>query len=102
MSQPSSPASNIAPTARPLPVLPQRGFGQTSRHDLWWLTPLLVFLGLGTFIVYSTWAAFQGQHYTHGPYLSPFYSPLLLGGEGEHHGWFGPKPSWWPGWAPFS
>ena len=42
-------------------------------------SPLAVFLGLSTFIVYSTWAAFQGNHYEFGPYLSPFYSPLLFG-----------------------
>ena len=41
--------------------------------------PLAVFLGLGSFIVYSTWAAFQNAHYTYGPYLSPFYSPELFG-----------------------
>jgi hypothetical protein len=76
----------------PLP-LPVRHFGQTSRRDTWWLTPLLVFLGLSAFIVYATWAAFQGEHYRSGPYLSPFYSPLLLDGV---------KPSWWPGWLPFS
>src|SRR5215216_2857481 len=97
MSQPSTPAS------RALPVLPQRRFGETSRHDLWLITPLAVFLGLSTFIVYSTWAAFQGNNYQYGPYLSPFYSPLLFGnGSGEHLGWFGPKPTWWPAWAPFS
>jgi hypothetical protein len=83
-----------------LPVLPQRGFGQTSRTDLWWITPLAVFLGLGTFIVYSTWAAFQNAHYTFGPYLSPFYSPELFGDS--HHAWFGPKPGWIPAWLPWS
>jgi len=35
--------------------------------------PVAVFLGLSTFIVYSTWAALQGQHFRFGPYLSPFY-----------------------------
>ena len=54
-------------------VLPRQSFGQTRRIDLWWLQPLLVFVGLGTFIVYSTWAAFQGRHYYFGNYLSPFY-----------------------------
>jgi hypothetical protein len=83
-----------------LPVLPQRGFGQTSRKDLWWITPLAVFFGLGTFIVYSTWAAFQNAHYTFGPYLSPFYSPELFGDS--HHAWFGPKPGWIPSWLPWS
>lgn len=74
-------------------------FGQTSRRDNWWLTPLAVFLGLSTFIVYSTWAAFQGEHYRFGAYLSPFYSPELLGSDQEL---LGPKPAWWPGWMPFS
>jgi hypothetical protein len=82
-----------------LPLI-QRKFGETSRRDFWWAQPLAVFLALSAFIVYSTWAAFQGNHYEFGPYLSPFYSPLLFG-EG-HHAWFGPKPGWWPGALPFS
>ncbi len=65
----------------------QIGFGQTSRRDLWWVQPLFIFLGLGGFIVYSTWAAFQAEHYTHGPYLSPFYSPEFFGDS--VHSWFG-------------
>jgi hypothetical protein len=75
-------------------------FGQTSRRDNWWVSPLLVFLGFASFIVYATWAAFQGEHYTYGPYLSPFYSPEIFGNT--HHSWFGPKPDWWPGFLPFS
>lgn len=70
------------------------------RRDAWWVQPALVFLGLGTFVVYSTWAAFQGKHYHWGPYLSPFYSPELFGSS--PHSLFGPKPGWWPGWMPFS
>ena len=81
-------------------TLKRRGFGETMRKDAWWLQPLGVFLGLGTFIVYGTWAAFQGEHYTHGPYLSPFYAPELWGSS--HHAWFGPKPGWWPDWLIFS
>lgn len=80
--------------------LAQRKFGETTRRDAWWVQPLLVFLGLSTFIVYSTWAAFQGNHYEFGPYLSPFYSPLLYGDS--PHAWFGVHPSWWPGALPFS
>lgn len=80
--------------------MPRRSFGQTSRKGLWWLAPLLVFLGLGGFVVYATWAAFQGTHYRWGPYLSPFYSPELFGGSG--HSWFGPKPAGWPMWMPWS
>ena len=77
-----------------------RGFGETARRDAWWVQPALTFLGLSAFVVYSTWAAFQGDHYEFGPYLSPFYSPLLFG-DGPH-AWFGPKPGWWPGALPFS
>ena len=77
-----------------------RRFGETSRRDVWWIQPLLVFLGLSTFLVYATWAAFQGGHYTFGPYLSPFYSPEIFGSS--PHSWFGPKPAAWPAWLPFS
>ncbi len=70
------------------------------RSDAWWAQPALVFLGLSAFIVYSTWAAFQGEHYHFGPYLSPFYSPELWGSS--PHSLLGPKPGWWPDWAPFS
>src|SRR6187455_3284886 len=77
-----------------------RGFGATSRRDKWWAAPLGVFLGLSAFVVYATWAAFQGEHYHFGPYLSPFYAPELWGDS--PHAWFGPKPAWWPGLAPFS
>ncbi|HET9276208.1 MAG TPA: hypothetical protein VFN96_09070 [Gemmatimonadales bacterium] len=80
--------------------LARRRFGETTRRDAWWVQPLVVFLILGGFVVYATWAAFQNAHYTHGPYLSPFYSPELLGDS--PHAWFGPKPGWWPGWLPFS
>ena len=77
-----------------------RGFGQTSRKDTWWAAPLGVFLGLSAFVVYATWAAFQGEHYHFGPYLSPFYAPELWGSS--PHAWFGPKPAWWPAVVPFS
>ena len=74
----------------------ERGrFGQTTRRDNWWLQPLLTFLGLGTFIVYSTWAAFQGDHFRFGPYLSPFYSPEIFSATGEG-AWLGKLPSWMP------
>lgn len=81
-------------------TLNERGFGQTSRSDAWWLQPLVVFLGLSTFVVYSTWAAFQGDHYAYGAYLSPFYSPEIFGDSS--HSLLGPKPAWWPLWLPFS
>ena len=75
-------------------------FGQTSRRDAWWLSPTVVFLGFTAFIVYSTWAAFQNNYYTFGPYISPFYSPELFGSSS--HALFGPKPSWYPSFVPFS
>lgn len=81
-------------------VFVRRRFGETARRDTWWLQPLVVFLGLSTFIVYSTWAAFQGVNYTFGPYLSPFYSPEIFGSS--PHSLLGPKPSAWPLWLPFS
>jgi hypothetical protein len=80
--------------------LADRKFGQTTRQDLWWLQPVLVFCGLSAFIVYATWAALQGNHFTYGPYLSPFYSPELYGDS--PHAWFGARPSWWPSWLLFS
>jgi hypothetical protein len=86
------PTANTSTTVRP--------FGATARRDAWWAQPLLVFLGLSAFIVYSTWAAFQGKHYHFGSYLSPFYSPELFGDS--PHSWFGPKPVGWPGWLPWS
>src|SRR6266487_3485928 len=81
-------------------ALPRRSFGETMRADVWWTQPLLVFVGLSIFIVYSTWAAFQGQNYFSGNYISPFYSPEILGDS--PHSWFGPKPNWWPHWLIFS
>src|SRR5688572_313405 len=82
-----------------LPIV-RRRFGETMRTDWWWVQPAVVVLLLSAFIGYATWAAFQGEHYTSGPYLSPFYSPELFGSS--PHAWFGPKPGWWPGWLPFS
>jgi hypothetical protein len=64
-------------------VVERRGFGATMRRDLWWLELLPVIIVLGGFSVYATWRAFEGDYYEWGPYLSPFYSPLL-------------KPKWWP------
>ncbi len=80
--------------------LPRDGFGATLRRDLWWAQPALVFLVLSGFIVYATWAAFQGINHYHAPYLSPFYSPELFGSS--PHAWFGPKPGWWPAALPWS
>jgi hypothetical protein len=77
-----------------LPVV--RRFGETSRRDLWWLQPVVVVTVLSSFVIYANWAAFQAANYTYGPYVSPFYSPLIFGDlEHREHSWFA-EPSWWP------
>jgi hypothetical protein len=81
-------------------ILKEHGLGKTSRRDSWWVTPATTFFVLSLFIVYATWAALQNANYTHGNYLSPFYSPEIFGNS--PHSLFGPKPDWWPGWLPFS
>ena len=83
----------------PLPLY-RRGFGGTMRRDAWWVQPLVVFTLLTSFVVYATWAAFQNAHYWYGPYLSPFYAPVLWASPdnpaGLEHAWFGVKPAWFP------
>jgi hypothetical protein len=85
-----------------IPLEQRRGFGETLRRDAWWGQPALTFAVLAAFVVYATWAALQGEHYEFGPYLSPFYSPLIFGDS--HHSWFGAveRPGWWPALVPFS
>lgn len=62
-----------------------RAFGMTLRRDAWWLELAPVIILLGGFGLYATYRAFEGQHYEWGPYLSPFYSPLI-----------DPENRWWP------
>jgi len=86
------------------------GFGKTYRTDSWWQGPMLTFVVFSTFIVYTTWAALQGNHYYSDPYLSPFYSPTLFeepgamlhGGIPAWHSWFGDWPKWLPSFVPAS
>ncbi len=54
----------------------------TLREDRWWLQPVITVSILTAFIIYSTWAAFQNDHYYVGSafnrdLISPFYSPCL-------------------------
>jgi len=63
--------------------LQERGLGATLRRDAWWVAPALTALVLGGFGIYATWAAAINTHYEWGPYLSPFYSPLI-------------ETTWWP------
>ena len=78
--------------------LTRRRFGETMRRDAWWLPPLGAFVVLSSFLAYATWAAFQNAHYEYGPYLSPFYSPLLFGDS--PHAWFRSAPAWIPAVSP--
>jgi len=57
---------------------------KTQRRDAWWLEAVPVWILLGGFGIYATWRAFEGDFYTWGPYLSPFYSPLI---DAQHHWW---------------
>jgi hypothetical protein len=68
------------------------GFGSTRRKDNWWVEPLLVFLGFGAFIVYSTWAALQNAHFEFGLIYRRFIRRCLMKD----------KPGWWPAFIPFS
>lgn len=61
----------------------EKTLGATLRKDAWWVGPLLTASVLSVFGLYSTLAAGLGAHYEWGPYLSPFYSPLM-------------EPDWWP------
>ncbi|MCO5168450.1 MAG: succinate dehydrogenase [Planctomycetes bacterium] len=80
----------------------QSCLGCTRRQDSWWAGPTATVATILAFIIYSTWAAFQGEHYYAEPYLSPFYSPLLLikpdvaGGAPLDHAWFAGWPEWIP------
>lgn len=59
-------------------------FGRTLRRDAWWVEILPVVIILSLFGIYATFRAFEGRFYTWGPYLSPFYSPLI---DPDHHWW---------------
>src|SRR5688500_20356430 len=64
-------------------AIARKGFGATMRRDAWWIELVPPILILGAFTVYATWLTFEANYYEFGPYLSPFYSPLI-------------KPAWWP------
>src|SRR5499427_8831056 len=68
----------------PVPSRTNR-LGETQRRDSWWLELLPVIILFGGFGIYATLRAFEGRFYEWGPYLSPFYSPLI---DPQHH--------WWP------
>jgi len=63
--------------------------GGTLRRDAWWVEIIPIILVMGGFSVYATWRAFEGRFYEWGPYLSPFYSPLI----DPHHQWWKLSPA---------
>lgn len=67
----------------------RKGFGATMRRDTWWIEVLPVVVVLSLFGIYATLRAFEGSYYEWGPYLSPFYSPLI----DPHHGWWPLSPA---------
>jgi hypothetical protein len=70
---PMTSQSTTGREVRPRVQITQR----TLRKDTWWVQPLVTFIVLLGFVVYSTWAAFVNKDYFYEPYLSPFYSPCL-------------------------
>jgi len=66
------------------------------RDAPWWLLPATVVTVLGGFTVYAIWTAFfAGGVNQYGPYLSPFFSPLLWS--------TGPvSPALWVLWSPLA
>jgi hypothetical protein len=58
-------------------ALARTGFAVTERRDAWWLAPLTQGGLLAVLITYANWAAYQGDNYQVGGYLSPLYSPLI-------------------------
>lgn len=56
--------------------------GETQRRDAWWVEIIPIILLMGGFGVYATFRALEGAYYHWGPYLSPFYSPLI---DPNHH-----------------
>lgn len=84
------------------------GLAATHRKDNWWVGPALTVAGLGGWLLYYTFAAWQARYYAVGPYISPFYAPLLFadpeavayGGASVDHAFFGAWPAWWPAWLP--
>src|ERR1700687_4328787 len=66
-------------------LLPESRLGSTLRRDRWWMEILPVVIVLGGFGAYATFRAIENVYFSWGPYLSPFYSPLI-----------DPQHRWWP------
>lgn len=76
------------------------GFGKTNRIDKWWVGPTATFAGLSMWLLYYSWAAFQGAFWAAGPYLSPFYltytHPDSVSDTNPAWALWGYWPEWWP------
>ena len=92
-------------SVRPATALARR-YGRTQRLDRWWLEPVLIAVGLGAFIVYTTFSAMAGEHWAfeagvhngEATYLSPFFEPLIR--VDALPDWF--SPAIWILWAPLA
>ena len=90
----------------------QAGLGKTLRTDRWWFEATWTGAGFLIFVIYTTWAMLQGNHYFHQNYLSPFYSPVIFtdpsvpGAAPVEHALLGEFPDWlkaiWPFFLPMS
>jgi hypothetical protein len=66
------------------------------RTDKWWVQPAITVAVLVSFVIYSTWRAFENAHYFVEPYISPFYSPCLATSCAKGASDLGqPFGSWW-------
>jgi len=72
-----------------LTTIGERRLGSTMRRDAWWVELIPALILLGGFGLYATARAFEGKYYEWGPYLSPFYSPLI----DSHHRWWPFSPA---------
>ena len=59
-----------------------------------WVYPAVVVVALSLFAIFAAWVVFFQNRGDYGPYVSPFYSPLIT---------VGPiPPAVWVAWAPFA
>jgi len=83
-------------------------FGATHRKDSWWVEPAVTGGAFAVWVAYLAWAIFQASYYSAGPYVSPFYAPLLFvdptapGAPPVDHALIGQFPTWWPAVLPAS
>ncbi|CAB4849341.1 unannotated protein [freshwater metagenome] len=82
---------------------------KTLRTDRWWIAPLLTFLALTAFVVYSGWRVFSNQYYFAEPYISVYYSPCItttcVPGSGFGDGfvsWWALSPALLTAWIPLA